>query len=95
MIQTRRVRFYRWERCLPPTSVTPTGQRYIHHRQRGSHVVLFVRAVKEGDLGTEPYICLGTVDYVQHSGSRPMQIEWKLERAMPAEMLVAARAVAY
>ncbi|WP_420734593.1 hypothetical protein [Brevibacterium luteolum] len=32
--------------------------------------------------------------HAQHSGSRPMQIEWKLERAMPAEMLVAARAVA-
>ena len=85
---------FHWESQNATSPESPTGQRYIHHRQQGSHVVLFVRAAKEGDLGTEPYICLGTVDYVQHSGSRPMQIEWKLERAMPAEMLVAARAVA-
>lgn len=85
---------FHWESQNATSPESPTGQRYIHHRQQGSHVVLFVRAAKEGDLGTQPYTCLGTVDYVQHSGSRPMQIEWKLERAMPAEMLVAARAVA-
>lgn len=85
---------FHWESQNATSPESPTGQRYIHHRQQGSHVVLFVRAAKEGDLGTQPYTCLGTVDYVQHSGSRPMQIEWKLKRAMPAEMLVAARAVA-
>lgn len=85
---------FHWESQNATSPESPTGQRYIHHRQQGSHVVLFVRVAKEGDLGTEPYTCLGTVDYVQHSGSRPMQIEWKLDRAMPAEMLVAARAVA-
>ena len=40
---------------------SPTGQRYIHHRERGSSVHLFVRETKEadGDLGAPPYLYAG------------------------------------
>ena len=37
-----------------------------------------------------PYTCLGQVDYVQHSGERPIGITWKLHRPMPAEGVYAA-----
>ncbi len=33
---------------------------------------------------TMPYLCLGNATYRAHRGARPMQIEWELERAMPA-----------
>lgn len=85
---------FHWESQNATSPESSTGRRYIRHRKEGSHVVLFVRTAKEGDLGTQPYTCLGTADYVRHTGSKPMQIEWKLDRAMPAEMLAAARAVA-
>ena len=33
------------------------------HAERGSNVALFVRRAKTGDIGTEPYTCLGTAQF--------------------------------
>ncbi|MCS6710807.1 DUF3427 domain-containing protein [Brachybacterium sp. EF45031] len=73
---------------------SPTGRRYREHRLRGSQVVLFVRRAKNGDLGTEPFTCLGTASFVNAEGSRPMRIVWELDRPMPADLMVDARAAA-
>ena len=66
-----------------------TGQRYIHHRERGSRVLLFVREFKTDRItgGAAPYTYLGEASYVQHEGSRPMNITWKLDRSIPAKFL--------
>ena len=69
-----------------------TGQRYIHHRERGSHILLFVREAKTNSLGTSPYTFLGPADYVSHEGERPMAITWRLRRPMPTEVFIASRA---
>ena len=37
--------------------------------------------------GAGAYTYLGTVNYVKHEGSRPMNITWKLERPIPAKFL--------
>jgi hypothetical protein len=34
------------------------------------------------------------VDYVQHSGEKPIAITWKLHRPMPADVYATAAAVA-
>ena len=48
-------------------------------------VLLFVRARRSDERGvTMPYVCLGNGWYRGHKGSRPMQVEWELEVAMPA-----------
>jgi Domain of unknown function (DUF3427)/Helicase conserved C-terminal domain len=83
---------FHWESQSTIASRSPTGQRYITHRERGSHVLLFVRAVKNNALGASPYIFLGPADYVSHEGDRPMAITWRLRRSMPAEVYLAARA---
>ena len=69
--------------------ISPTGQRYIHHRERGSKVLLFVREFKADRItgGAEAYTFLGTANYVKHEGSRPMNITWKLDRPIPAKFL--------
>ncbi|MDP9805812.1 superfamily II DNA or RNA helicase/HKD family nuclease [Trueperella bonasi] len=85
---------FHWESQSTTGENSPTGQRYIHHESRGSGVVLFVREAKTGDLGTEPYTCLGTARYVGHAGSKPMAIEWELDRPMPADLLSIAKLVA-
>ncbi|HIY23764.1 MAG TPA: DUF3427 domain-containing protein [Candidatus Brachybacterium merdigallinarum] len=85
---------FHWESQSTTSADSPTGQRYINHASRGSSVVLFVRRAKTGDIGTEPYTCLGTVQFQQATGSRPMQIVWRLDRSMPAELFMEARAVA-
>ena len=87
---------FQWESQSTTASASPTGQRYINHRQRGSTVHLFLRESKEGDgdLGAPPYLYAGPMDYVSHTGDRPMRILWKLESALPAEMFRAARIAA-
>jgi hypothetical protein len=71
-----------------------TGQRYLHHRQRGTHVALFVREAPQDDLGAAPFLCLGLCDYTEHRGERPIAITWTLRRAMPGETFRAASLVA-
>ena len=34
---------FHWESQSTTSAASPTGQRYIHHRERGSHILLFVR----------------------------------------------------
>jgi len=83
---------FHWESQSTTSAASPTGQRYIHHRQRGSHILLFVRETKSNALGTSPYVFLGPADYVSHEGGRPMAITWRLRQPMPTEVFMASRA---
>lgn len=85
-------RLFHWESQSTTSSASPTGQRYIHHRERGSQILLFVRERKTGAFGPSPYIFLGPADYVSHEGDRPMAITWRLQRPMPTEVYLASRA---
>ena len=38
---------FHWESQSTTTQQSPTGQRYIHHRELGGHILLFVRAPQE------------------------------------------------
>ena len=80
---------FHWQSQSTTAADSPTGQRYIHHRERGSKVLLFVREFKADRItgGAEAYTFLGTANYVKHSGSRPMNITWKLDRPIPAKFL--------
>lgn len=84
---------FHWESQSLTRAESPTGQRYINHERDGSNVVLFVRESKVGEIGTEPYTCLGNARYVSHESEKPMQIVWELERPMPARLFEAAKAV--
>jgi superfamily II DNA or RNA helicase/HKD family nuclease len=83
-------RLFHWESQSTTSAVSPTGQRYIHHRENGSHILLFVRAAKTTALGASPYVFLGPADYVSHEGEKPMAITWRLHQAMPAEVFQAS-----
>lgn len=85
---------FHWESQSTTSALSATGQRYQLHREQGSHVVLFARRAKSGDIGTEPYLCLGTAQFQESQGSRPMQITWKLDRHMPTDLYLEARAAA-
>jgi len=86
---------FHWESQNSTAADGPTGRRYREHAELGSHVVLFVRDAQEDDFGTgAPYTCLGQVDYVEHTGEKPMAITWRLRRPMPADLYVQASAVA-
>ena len=56
-------------------------------KERGSKVVICMREFKNDAAGAAPYSLLGLCDFVKYEGSRPMNITWKLERAIPAKYL--------
>lgn len=85
---------FHWESQNATTTSSPTGHRYLHHRELGTHVALFVRPAPTDDLGTAPFLCLGLGDHVEHRGERPIAITWRLRRPMPGETYRAARLVA-
>ena len=78
---------FHWQSQSTTTDTRSVGQRYINHRKGGSKVLLFVREFKKDISGTAPYTFLGTVNYVKHTGSRPMNITWKLDNPIPAKYL--------
>ena len=80
---------FHWQSQSMTAEDSPTGQRYIHHVERGSKVLLFVREFKSDRVtgGAEAYTYLGTASYVKHDGSRPMNITWHLDRPIPARFL--------
>ena len=75
---------FHWESQSLTRETAATGQRYIHHRERGSRVLLLVREENRRGQVTLPFLCLGFAEYVSHEGERPMAIRWRLERAIPA-----------
>lgn len=78
---------FHWQSQSTTSEGSKTGQRYIHHREMGTKILLFVREYKSDVGGAVPYTFLGPVDYVSHSGSCPMNILWRLETAIPAKFL--------
>ena len=75
---------FHWESQSTTTAASPSGQRYIHHAERGSRVLLcrcaeacgYVREQRKQDgrpgAPTEPFVCLGFAMYESHEGERPM-----------------------
>lgn len=80
---------FHWQSQSTTSDTSATGRRYIGHRAQCSRILLFVREFKNDKvLGTaSAYTYLGTVDYVSHEGSKPMNITWKLEKPIPAKFL--------
>ena len=80
--------FFHWQSQSTTSENSPTGQRYIHHREKGTLFLLFVRENKTDRVsgGAGVYTFLGKANYVQHEGSHPMSILWKLERPIPVRL---------
>ena len=81
---------FNWQSQSRTSIDSPTGQRYINHRNTGNNILLFVRENKSEDGVTSPYIYLGPADIVQFSGSKPINIVWKLRSKLPASIATKA-----
>ena len=80
---------FHWQSQSTTGEDSPTGQRYIHHREQGSRILLFVREYKTDALTglASAYTFLGPARYVKHEGSKPMSITWMLDFPIPAMFL--------
>ena len=79
-------KLFHWQSQSTTSLQSKTGQRYIHHDEIGSNVLLFVRIHKEVSGKAMPYMFLGKGHYVSHDGNKPMSIVWKMEEPMPSSI---------
>ncbi|MET7882323.1 DUF3427 domain-containing protein [Streptomyces avermitilis] len=78
---------FHWESQNATAANSRTGLRYQQHKQQGSHVLLFMRRYKNTDIGkSQPWMLLGPATYMEHTGSKPMAITWRLQHELPADV---------
>ncbi len=70
---------FHWQSQSTTSDDSATGRRYILQRENGAAFLLFVRPRKD-----DPFLFLGPLRYVSHSGTRPMSIYWDLDHPIPA-----------
>jgi hypothetical protein len=71
-----------WQSQSTTSSTSPTGKRYQQHATSGSSVMLFARE----SVADRAFYFLGPATYVQHTGSEPMSITWRLEQPLPGDL---------
>lgn len=76
-----------WQTQSRVSESSETAKRYIQHRKNNHKIALFVREYKKEYGYTAPFIFLGTADYVNHSGSKPMNFIWNLREEMPSYLV--------
>ena len=81
-----------WESQANCTRTSPTGQNYIHFRERGYTILFFARINKSESGLTSPFTYLGPAsELVSYEGDRPIKMVWELAHAVPAEMYEQAK----
>lgn len=79
---------FHWQSQSTIADTSPTGLRYITHKNTGNKILLFVREYKKDNFNdTSSYTFLGLCDYVKHEGGKPMNITWRLHKPIPAKYL--------
>lgn len=81
---------FHWQSQSATAHASAVGRRYqrIDFRDPSApQGLLFVREVKEDELGTQPFTFLGRVRYVRSWGDKPMSVIWALETKLPARLL--------
>ena len=71
-----------WESQSVTRADSPTGQRYQHHAQQGSWIMLFARL----NTDDRAFWFLGPATYLKHEGEQPMSITWRLAHPLPADL---------
>jgi superfamily II DNA or RNA helicase/HKD family nuclease len=85
---------FQWESQSTTSLESPTGRRYIGHKESGDRIWLFCRETDQSARHeTIAFMFLGPVHHVSHRGSKPIEILWRLEHPIPAEFYVRTRAV--
>lgn len=86
---------FHWQSQNSTSQDSVIGQSYINQYKNDKDILLFVReATKDEDGTTMAFVFCGKLKYVQHFGSKPMSITWKMEHAPPAFLLSEGRKLA-
>lgn len=86
--------YLHWESQSTTTQESPTGQNYIHFRERGYTILFFARLERQTGSETTPFLFLGPAKQLRSfKGNRPITAVWKLEYLMSASLFEEARAI--
>lgn len=80
-------RLFHWQSQSNTRPKTKKGQRHLKHQEKGITPLLFIRNNNKDERGeTEPYFFAGPVELEKWEGSQPMDIVWKVEEPLPADI---------
>lgn len=75
---------FHWQSQNQTRSDRGKGLTYIHHKESGKKILLFVREKAKDEYGnTMGYVFVGEAVYVSHYGTKPMSITWELKVPLP------------
>lgn len=80
-------RLFHWQSQSQDRQNSAKIQRYIHHKDTGNLISLFIREYKKIGSYTAPFTFLGNADYVRHEGEKPVSFIWQLHDPLPADLL--------
>jgi len=76
---------FHWQTQNAAGPLTEKGKFYINQKNNKSHILLFVREKKKDEYGrTMGYVFIGSGEFQSYSGSKPMNIVWKLSHRIPS-----------
>ena len=78
---------FHWESQNKDSPSTPTGKRYLSHKETGHNLVLAVRARRENTFGTSPFQLLGQGEVESFTGEFPLELSLRMLRPMPNNVI--------
>src|SRR5690606_19795963 len=79
---------FHWQSQNSISPQSPKGESYIHHKEFGKKILLFVREQNVDEYGyTMSYTFLGETKFITSKGTKRMSVEWKLLEPMPSYIL--------
>jgi superfamily II DNA or RNA helicase len=83
-----------WESQSVATQEGKIGKIYANHQALGYRILFFARIRKmAAQTVTSPFMFLGTGQFIDAKGNRPIEIRWKLDTPMPMSHYREARLV--
>lgn len=74
---------------------TGKGLSYIQHKKTSMRIVLFVREQAKDENGrTMSFVNFGEVEFVSSTGTKPMNLTWRLKASMSTFMWQASAKLA-
>ncbi|MBW8186093.1 DUF3427 domain-containing protein [Shewanella sp. NR704-98] len=76
---------FHWQSQNSSKPESGKGLTYIQHKEIGKRLMLWVRESNKDENGnTMGFVNLGWVNFIETSGSQPMNITWELHEPMPS-----------
>lgn len=77
-------KIFHWQSQNNTDPESGKGKSYINHLVNRKNILLFVREKNEDEFGNSMgFVFLGKAKLIEHTGSKPMSINWELSMSMP------------